>query len=267
MKKMGMNPNDLEMMQQGMGGEEQMPPADSMMEGGEMPPEEMMGTEEEQMGMPEEQMGEEGQDMDGDGLPDDAADHMNEDYSQFDELDDEEMMGEEYELDPLEVLPETIMEYMDYYKGITKDNTLNKTVQSKILLDGAQALSYLIPMLPSSQDATAQADMQMKQMDMQIKQAEFQMKQEEQEAALQMKREEFELQMQMKQAEMQHKQAEMQMDMQHKAQQQQQEIAVTEMKNKQDIVHKEKDQQIKAQQAKQAAQSKPTSNSGSKDNK
>lgn len=53
-------------------------------------------------------------------------------------------------LDPLDVLEELTLQYMDFAMGVKNDPQLNVQVKAQAMLQMAQALNYLVPMLPSS---------------------------------------------------------------------------------------------------------------------
>lgn len=53
-------------------------------------------------------------------------------------------------LDPLGVLEELTLQYMDFAMGVKNDPQLNVQVKAQAMLQMAQALNYLVPMLPSS---------------------------------------------------------------------------------------------------------------------
>lgn len=50
-------------------------------------------------------------------------------------------------LDPAEVLPQLLNHFMDYTMGIKQNPQLNEQVRSQIMLQQAQALNYLYPLL------------------------------------------------------------------------------------------------------------------------
>lgn len=142
--------------------------------------------------------------------------------------------------DPVEALPMVILDYLDFATETRNDKALGAPVRATVMLQIAQAINYLVPLLPV-QDET-------KQQDMQLKVAEFQMNAQEREQELQLRQQEHQMDMQMKQEELQFKQQEAQMKLQQSAQEHQQKLVQNEQMNEQ-----------KVEQAKQAAQVKPSS--------
>lgn len=143
--------------------------------------------------------------------------------------------------DPVDALPMVILDYLDFATETRQDKALAAPVRSQVMLQIAQAINYLVPLLPKT-DPNAEQDFQ-------LKVAEFQMKQQEQELAIQLKQQEHQMDMAMKQQELQFKQAENQMKLQQAQQAHQQKLVQNEQLNQQ-----------KVEQAKQAAQAKPTQN-------
>lgn len=159
--------------------------------------------------------------------------------------------------EPLDILPEVVNQYMDFAIQIRNDKELNKQVQSKIMLDMAQAMNYLVPLLTNDQ-----------QMEMQMKQAEMQMKQQEHEMTLQMKEKELEMKQQEHVMKLEHSQAENQLKLQNTQDQNQMKLQQQQENHQHSIVQGHEAHESKMQQQKQAAQlkdsSKPSSNNGKK---
>lgn len=175
--------------------------------------------------------------------------------------------------DPLEILPEVILAYMNVAKGIAEGSDLDKPVQTKLMLEMSQAIQFLVPMLPSSHLMVnkAKAIGTSNPEEAQLKQAELQMKAQAHAQDLQMKAQSHQMDMaksqhelQVKQQEFQLKQAQAAADIQAKQQAQQQDLIHKEDTHQQDIVHSEEQHKADIQYAKQAAQQKQSSNSGSK---
>lgn len=146
--------------------------------------------------------------------------------------------------DPMEFLPEVVNQYLDYAIKLKSDETLNIPVKTQAMLQMAQAINYLVPLVSNT-------DQQDKQQEFQLKIAEFEMKMKEQENALQLKQQEHQMNMAMKQQELQFKQAESQMKLRQNAEQHQQKL-----------VQSEQAHQTKVKQQEQAAQSKQSNNHG-----
>lgn len=75
-------------------------------------------------------------------------------------------------LDPLDVLEEITLQYMDFAMGVKNDPQLNVQVKAQAMLQMAQALNYLVPMLPSSKEidkAPSPADLIQKQAEMEMR--------------------------------------------------------------------------------------------------
>lgn len=75
-------------------------------------------------------------------------------------------------LDPLGVLEEITLQYMDFAMGVKNDPQLNVQVKAQAMLQMAQALNYLVPMLPSSKEidkAPSPADLIQKQAEMEMR--------------------------------------------------------------------------------------------------
>lgn len=175
--------------------------------------------------------------------------------------------------DPLEILPEVILAYLNVAKGLATGQDLDKPVQTKLMLEMSQAIQFLVPMLPSSHLMVnkAKAISTSNPEEMQLKQAELQMKAQSQQQDLQMKAQSHQMDMAKAQHELQIKQQEAvlkanqaAMDIQAKQTSAAQDMIHKEESHKQDIVHTEEQHKADIQYAKQAAQSKQGSNSGSK---
>lgn len=152
------------------------------------------------------------------------------------------------EISPVDMLGEVITQYMDYVKGVIADKTLDKPIQSKILVEQAQALSSLVPLLTND----AQAKQQEMEMQMQMKQQE-----------MELKKQEHEMNMQMKQAEMGFKQQENEQKLQMNEQMNQQKINQQAETHQSQLVQKQESHESQLQQQKQAAQLKQSSNPSS----
>lgn len=166
--------------------------------------------------------------------------------------------------DPLEVLPDVIMSYLDYANGLAQRKDLDVGIQGKAMLEMAQALQFLTPLLPSSHLMANKAKAIANQPDP----AELQMKAQAHQQDLQMKAQSHQMDMakaqhelQVKQQEFQLKQQQAAMEMQNKQQSSQQEMIHKEDTHKQDIVHSEEQHKSQLQQQKQAAQQKQSSKS------
>lgn len=149
------------------------------------------------------------------------------------------------DIDPMVILPEVIASYMNYVLGIIKDASLDKGVQSKILVEQAQSLSSLVPLLKD--------DSQMMQMELMMKQQEMELKREEMQMNLQMKQEEMGMKQQEHSMKLQHSQAENQMKLRQQ-----------EETHAHKIVQSQQSHETKMEQQKQAAQSKQDSKPSSK---
>ena len=172
----------------------------------------------------------------------------NMDPSQVQEMPDEQHPSFQPEPEPMMVLPDLILSYMDYALDIRKDETLDKKIQSDIMSALANSIATLVPLLKD--------DSQMEMMKMQ--------------AELQMKEKEMEMNMQMKQAELEMKQKEHEMKLQHTQQQNEVNLAMTQAQNQISLKQQEENHNSKLvqndqahgqkmEQQKQALQSKPTS--------
>lgn len=140
-------------------------------------------------------------------------------------------------LNPLDVLPEVILAYMDYVVEVRNDGELNADIKSRVLTQVAQAISSLVPLLPNDDEAMKA------QQDMEMKQAEFQMKQQEMQFTLQFK-----------QQEMQMKMEEMQMKVQLDQQINQQKLQQEKEKHQLNLVQSQEAHQNSMEQQKQASQ-------------
>lgn len=75
-------------------------------------------------------------------------------------------------LDPLDVLEEITLQYMDFAMGVKNDPQLNVQVKAQAMLQMAQALNYLVPMLPSSkriEKEPSPAELEMKAAEMEMR--------------------------------------------------------------------------------------------------
>lgn len=75
-------------------------------------------------------------------------------------------------LDPLGVLEEITLQYMDFAMGVKNDPQLNVQVKAQAMLQMAQALNYLVPMLPSSkriEKEPSPAELEMKAAEMEMR--------------------------------------------------------------------------------------------------
>jgi hypothetical protein len=163
-------------------------------------------------------------------------------------------------VDPMEMLGEVIMKYMNFATSLIDDKSLDKPIQSKILAEQANAISTLVSALQSNNQQSAEQQ----QMEMQLKaqqhDQEMQMKHEAHQTAIQQQQEKHAMDIQKMQNDMQvagvqmiGKQAEQQQKLQH-----------TEEAHSQKLVHEKKAAESKVQMQKQAAQSKPTSKPSNK---
>lgn len=167
--------------------------------------------------------------------------------------------------DPLEILPRIVLGYMNYANGLMQRTDLDVGIQGKALLEVAQAIQFLTPMLPSSHQVAAQADAMKNQpnpADLQMKQAELQMKAQAHQQDLEHKAQAHVMDMQMKQHELGMKQQESQIKLATQAATSQQQLQQKEQTHQQNIVHSEQQAKIQQQQAKQATQTKPTKKQG-----
>lgn len=158
---------------------------------------------------------------------------------------------------------------MDYLKGLMSDQTLDKQVQSKLMLESTQGLQFLIPLLPSSHLMAnkAKAISTANPGEQQLQQQEMGMKLQAHQQDMQMQAQSHQMDMAAKQHELQIKQHEFQLKQAETAyniQQQQikteQEVIHKEENHKQDVVHKEEQHQVDVKATEQAAQSKAVSN-------
>lgn len=126
-------------------------------------------------------------------------------------------------LDPLQVLEEITLQYMDFAIGTKNNPQLNEQVKSQIMLQMAQALNYLVPMLPASKEmekSPSPADLVQKQAEMEMRAQEHAQK------------------LQLKAAEM----------------------ALKEQQHQQKLIHSEQEHQHRLRQQKQASQLKQRQN-------
>jgi hypothetical protein len=231
----------MSMMQQGQpqpgeeipmepGEEEQLPMEEDSTDDGNAVPDEFMDDEENSMMSPEEE----------------EIEYMGE----YEDMEQEDL-PQETDLEPQAILSELVLQYMDFAMQIKDDQGLNMATKTQSLVQMAQALNYLVPMIKDGEEQ-------------QMKHMEFQLKEEEQQANLQMKSQEHEMNLQFKREELQLKMQELQMKME--AQKQQQQIknqqaqlqaANQQQKHNQQLVQNEEKHKIQKEQAKQASQSKP----------
>lgn len=152
-------------------------------------------------------------------------------------------------MDHMSALQEMIMQYIDYANGVKNDTTLGHPVKAQIMVQMAQAVNYLVPLIPNDQD-------------MQMKQAELQMKFEEQQANLQFKQQEMQMNLEMKQQEMQMKAQENQMKQQQQQEQHHQKMQQQEQNNQLSLVQSQQQHEVSMEQTKQAAQLKQSQSKG-----
>lgn len=153
-------------------------------------------------------------------------------------------------ISPVDMLNDLIEQYIEFSKGIIAKagKELDNPVASKILVEQAQALGTLVPLLTND----AQAKQQEMEMQMQMKQQE-----------MELKKQEHEMNMQMKQAEMGFKQQENEQKLQMNEQMNQQKINQQAENHQSQLVQKQESHESQLQQQKQAAQLKQSSNSSS----
>lgn len=153
------------------------------------------------------------------------------------------MMPEEVDVDfdPMMLIEEVITAYAQFALKIASAEDLDRPVQSKIMVEQAQALSTLVPLLKN--------DSQMELM--------------KAEQELELKREEMNMNMEMKQVEMQMKQQEHEMNLQFKQSDNQLKLQQSQENHQYTLVQKQEQHQSHMEQQKQAAQLKQSSNSGS----
>ena len=87
-------------------------------------------------------------------------------------LEEMEALQQPQLLDPLGVLEELTLQYMDFAMGVKNDPQLNVQVKAQAMLQMAQALNYLVPMLPSSkriEKEPSPADLVQKQAEMEMR--------------------------------------------------------------------------------------------------
>lgn len=126
-------------------------------------------------------------------------------------------------LDPHDMLEEITLQYMDFVMGVKNDPQLNVQVKAQAMLQMAQALNYLVPMLPASKEmdkAPSPADLVQKQAEMEMRAQEHAQK------------------LQLKAAE----------------------IALKEQQHQQKLIHNEQEHQQRLRQQKQASQLKQRQN-------
>jgi hypothetical protein len=175
----------------------------------------------------------------------------NMDPSQVQEMPDEEHPSFQPEPEPMMVLPDLILSYMDYALEIRKDQTLDMKLRADIMSALANSVATLVPLLKD--------DSQMELMKMQ--------------AELQMKQQEMEMNMQMKQAELDMKKQEHEMKLQHTQQENEVKLAMTQASNQIQLKQQEENHNSKLvqndqahgqkmEQMKQASQLKPTNKQG-----
>lgn len=103
-------------------------------------------------------------------------------------------------LDPLDVLEEITLQYMDFVMGVKNDPQLNVHIKAQAMLQMAQALNYLVPMLPSSK----QIEKEPSPAELEMKAAEMEMRMREHEQKFQLKAAETALKEQQHQQELIH---------------------------------------------------------------
>jgi len=146
------------------------------------------------------------------------------------------------QLDPMEVLPEVILSYMDFAQEVRHDQQLDKQVKSKIMLEQSQAISGLLAHVLNAQQDIPEAQMLELQMKAQAHAHDLQMKQQQHEQQLSQQAEKHQLEMEKLAAHLQG----------------------DEIRNAQTLVHTEQKHKQQLQQQKQAAQSKQPKNPSSK---
>lgn len=153
------------------------------------------------------------------------------------------MLPEEVDVpfDPMMLIEEVITEYAQFALRTAKRDDLDAPVQSQILLQQAQALSTLVPLLKDD--------------------SQVELMKAEQE--LELKREEMDMNMQMKQAELEMKQQEHSMKLQFSQEENQLKLQQQQENHQNNLVQSQESHQTKIEQQKQAAQLKQSSNSGS----
>lgn len=166
----------------------------------------------------------------------------------FDETDMawDEAEPEDDGIDVLEAVKEMVLQYIDHATAVKDDGELNAQVKSQVMSQMAQAVNYLVPLLPNTQEQ----DMKAAELEMQ-----FQQKQ----AEMELKAQEHEMNMQFKREELQMKLEEQRTKAQLQQQQNQQKMIQEKEKHNQSLVQNEQSHQHQLKQQKQAAQSKPTS--------
>jgi hypothetical protein len=162
--------------------------------------------------------------------------------------------GAEQTIDPMDILPDFINQIINWGLGIIHDNTLDKQVQSKIILEQAQALAQVVPLV--SQQNQSSVDPQQAQLEMAIKaqqhEQEMQIRHEKHQTELQIAQEKHAMEMQKAQHDLQLALVQNQQKMQHQ-----------EVTHRQQLVQKEEAHKTQLQQQKQAAQSKQSNKQGS----
>lgn len=138
-------------------------------------------------------------------------------------LEEMEALQQPQLLDPLGVLEELTLQYMDFAMGVKNDPQLNVQVKAQAMLQMAQALNYLVPMLPSS-----------KRIEKEPSPAELEMKA----AEMEMRMREHEQKLQLKAAE----------------------TALKEQQHQQQLIHNEQEHRQRLRQQKQASQLKRRQN-------
>jgi hypothetical protein len=175
-------------------------------------------------------------------------DQMHPDQGAFDQV----QQSANIQPDPIDILPDVVMQIMNYTLGIINDKTLDKPIQSKIIAEQSNALVQLFGVL----NPPNQVDPQQQQMVMAMKQeqhqSEMQMKHEKHQTDLQIAQEKHAMELQKAQH-----------DMQLQAVQGQQKVQQQEDTHQQKLVQGEEAHKSKIQQQKQAAQQKQSSKQGS----
>src|SRR5437868_6308140 len=91
------------------------------------------------------------------------------------QMPDEQHTKFQPEPEPMMVLPDLILSYMDHALEIRRDMTLDNKVKSDIMSAMANSIATLVPLLQNDQQAQHQMDMQKMQAELQMKAQEMQM--------------------------------------------------------------------------------------------
>jgi len=140
------------------------------------------------------------------------------------------------QIDPMELLPELIVDYIDYAVKVKEDGTIGHPVKSKTLSEMATAISTLVSLL---------------QNDGQAQQAELMMKAQQHALQLQQQQEKHQAEMQQSAEKHQLEMAKLQAHLEGDA-----------IRNTQGIIHAQQQHETKIQQQKQAAQLKQSQKGG-----